>query len=193
MKSLIRIVALTGIPVSVIFTIGASAQTRGSQSAPPAGVKFQPLNIKTGLWEQTLTSKVSGELPVPPEMLNRLTPEQRARMEQRMKANSDAHARTTTHKRCLTEEDLRKNKFLDSGEDQECTSTITTSTSTSAKGRISCQSEGMKMAGALEMLAPDSEHINGSWRATADSGGHTMNVDSTFTSKWLGSSCGNVK
>jgi hypothetical protein len=136
---------------------------------------------------------VSGEAPLPPEALSRLTPEQRARMEERMKANSAAHARTTTEKHCLTEEELRKNEFLGSGEGKECTSTITTSTSTTAKGTISCEAEGMKMTGALEILAPDPEHANGSWHATSNGGGHTMNVDSTFNSKWLGASCGNVK
>ena len=186
-----RIVFRSVLAVSLFFTLNAAAQTRDSQSTEQSKAKIH-LNVKPGLWEQTVNMKVSGEAPVPPGMLNRLTPEQRARMEERMKANSAAHTRTTTDKHCLTEEELRKNEFLGSGEGKECTSTITTSTSTSAKGTISCETEGITMTGALEILAPDPEHANGSWHAKSNGGGHTMNVDSTFSSKWLGSSCGNV-
>lgn len=177
------------ISVSVFFAVNTQAQ----QSATQSRMKIQPLNVKPGLWEQTANTKVSGEAPVSQEMLNRLTPEQRARMEERMKANSAAHTRTTTHQHCLTEEELHKDNLLDFGRDKECTPNITTSTSTSAKGTVTCESEGMKMTGALEILAPDPEHVSGSWHATSNGGGHTMNVDSTFSSKWLGSSCGNVK
>src|SRR5882724_1490051 len=59
-----------------------------SSAAVWAGGKFQPLDVKTGLWETTTTNTHSGEMPLPAELLDRLTPEQRARMEARMKANS---------------------------------------------------------------------------------------------------------
>ncbi|HTE88846.1 MAG TPA: hypothetical protein VK639_07845 [Terriglobales bacterium] len=57
-----------------------------------AADKLQPLNVKTGLWETTTTRITSGEIPIPAEMLARLTPEQRAKMEARMKANSQRKA-----------------------------------------------------------------------------------------------------
>jgi hypothetical protein len=191
-KSVIRKVAFLSMVFFVALSVSSPAQKKNADDSPH-GAALQPLNIKPGLWEQTLNSTVAGEMPIPAEMLNRLTPEQRARMEERMKANSAAHARTTTDKHCISKEDLQKNKFLNLDRSKECTPTITASTSTSAKGKMSCESEGMKMTGALEILAPDSEHVNGSWHATTNGGGHTMNVDSTFTSTWLGSSCGNVK
>ncbi|HJT69802.1 MAG TPA: DUF3617 domain-containing protein [Terriglobales bacterium] len=192
MSPFTRIVFWSVATVSLLLTVNAAAQTRDSESTQQSKAKIQ-LNVKPGLWEQTLNVKVSGEAPLPPEALSRLTPEQRARMEERMKANSAAHTRTTTEKHCLTEEELRKHEFLGSGEGKECTSTITTSTSTTAKGTISCETQGITMTGALEIIAPDPEHANGSWHATSNGGGHTMNVDSTFSSKWLGSSCGDVK
>ena len=191
-----------GTVVAVLTVLVASclvvtAQTQNDKAQEPAKssakMKFQPLNIKPGLWEQNLTIKVSGEAPVSPEMLSHMTPEQRARMEERMKANSAAHTRTTSDRHCLTEEELRKDEFLASGEDKECTPNITTSTSTTAKGTITCESAGMQMTGSLEIIAIDPEDVKGSWHATSNGGGHTMDVDSTFTSKWLGSSCGNVK
>lgn len=182
--------------LSMVFFLALSVSSlaqKKNADDPQHGATLQPLNIKPGLWEQTVNTTIAGEMPIPAEMLNRLTPEQRARMEERMKANSAGHTRTTTEKHCVSKEDLEKNKFLNLDRGKECAPTITSSTSTSAKGRLSCESEGMKMTGALEVLAPDSEHVNGSWHATTNGSGHTMNVDSTFTSKWIGPSCGGVK
>ncbi|HEY4052352.1 MAG TPA: DUF3617 domain-containing protein [Terriglobales bacterium] len=192
LQSVNRKVAFLSMVFFVALSVSSSGQKKNADDSQH-GATLQPLNIKPGLWEQTVNSTVAGEMPIPAEMLNRLTPEQRARMEDRMKANSAAHTHTTTDKHCLSKEDAQKNKFLNLDRNKECTGTITTSTSTSAKGRVSCESEGMKMTGALEILARDSEHVNGSWHATTNGAGHTMNVDSTFTSKWLGPSCGNVK
>lgn len=53
--------------------------------------KFQPLNVKTGLWESTTTSTTSGQMPLPSDMLAKLSPDQRARIEARMNANSAAN------------------------------------------------------------------------------------------------------
>jgi len=34
-----------------------------------------PLNVKTGEWESTSTNETTGQLPVPQEMLDKMTPE----------------------------------------------------------------------------------------------------------------------
>jgi Protein of unknown function (DUF3617) len=68
--------------------------------------------------------------------------QQRARLEERMRANSDASTNTSTDKHCVTKEDVEKADF---GQGKgECTYTIETSTSTHAKGSYSCNVEGMK-------------------------------------------------
>ena len=154
--------------------------------------KLQPLNVKPGLWESKRTIKRSGALPIPAEMLNRLTPEQRARMEERMKANSAAQTHTTTEKHCLTKEDLERDS-LKFAEAKECTTTVLNTTTTTVKAKLVCDQEGMHATGTLELVAVDPERMNGSYRLTANGDGHTMNVDSTWTSKWLGSTCGNVR
>ncbi len=157
-----------------------------------SGGKVQPLNIKPGLWESTRTIKRTGQLPIPAEMLNRLTPEQRARMEERMKANSAAHTNTTTEKHCVTKEDLEKDR-LKVAEAKECTTTVINTTTTTVKAKFVCEQEGMHATGMLELVAADPEHLNGSYHSTADAEGHTMNVEGAWSSKWLGSSCGNVR
>ena len=108
-----------------------------------------------------------------------------------MRANSAGSTSTDTSKHCVTKEDLEKSDF---GQGKgECTYTIQTSTSTEAKGKYSCNMEGMKVNGAVDITAPDSEHIKGSSQGSLSGNGRTMNVETTFTSKFLGASCGNVK
>jgi hypothetical protein len=169
-----------------------SAKERQASTETQSAAKLQPLNVKPGLWESTRTIKREGTLPIPAEMLNRLTPEQRARMEERMKANSAAHTSTTTEKHCLTQEDLERDK-LKLAETRECTTTVIASTSTSAKARLVCDQEGMHATGTLDLEASDPEHVNGSYRSAVNAGGHTMNVEGKWTSKWLGAACGDVR
>lgn len=176
----------------------AGAQARPGESKPArtnaaaASSNLKPLNIKPGLWESTRTIKTAGAMPIPAELLNRLTPEQRARMEERMKARSAGHSNTTTEKHCVTKEDLEKDR-LKLAEAKECTTTVLNSTSTSARAKLVCDTQGMHATGSLELLAADPEHLSGAYRSTVDGNGHTMNVEGTWTSKWVSASCGNTK
>lgn len=193
--SLLRMMILN-VALAAIAVFAAGAQNQGQpkqmRATAQSGVKVEQLNIKPGLWETSISSNTAGEMPIPAEMLNRLTSEQRARMEERMKANSAAHGHSTTHKKCVTKEDLQ-NRKLDFAGDKECTPTVTASTSTMAKGKLSCQTEGMQGTAVFEMEAPDPEHYKGSSHGTLNANGHTMNIDTTFSGKWLGSSCGNER
>lgn len=192
-----NMVAVASMVAVSFLSIPSGAQTKSAKEMRASAdsqstLKVQPLNIKTGLWESTRTIKRAGQLPIPPEMLNRLTPEQRARMEERMNANAASHTNTTTEKHCVTKEDLEKDR-LKFAETKECTTTILNTTSTTVKAKLACDQEGMHATGTLELLAADPEHMNGSYHSTVNAGGHTMNVDGTWTSKWVGSSCGDVR
>jgi hypothetical protein len=177
------------LPLTVIDASAAWAQTQKSEQST---TKLQALNIKLGLWESTRTIKRTGEMPIPAELLNRLTPEQRARMEERMKANSVGHTSTETEKHCVTREDLERDR-LKIAEAKECTTTVVHSTSTNLKGKIVCETAGMHATGMLELVAADPQHVVGSYHSTVDGNDHTMNLEGTWTSKWLGSNCGDVK
>lgn len=183
--------AVCSMPVSWAQNQKSAKETRASAETQSAA-KLQPLNIKPGLWESTRTINRTGQLPIPAEMMNRLTPEQRARMEERMKANSAAHTNTTTEQHCVTKEDLEKDR-LKLAETKECTTTVLNTTTSTVKAKFVCEQEGMHATGTLELIAADPEHLKGSYRSIADANGHTMNVDGTWTSKWLGSSCGSVR
>lgn len=148
--------------------------------------KFTPLNVKPGLWEKTVTYKMSGAPPIPTAMLDKLTPEQRARFEERMKASSAGNSRTQTDKDCITKEQLQDPI---GNNDKRCTWTIQESTPTKAKGKVACEEQGVKMSGNGEFSAPDQEHMNGSMHIASSGGGNSMTVDSTFSFKWLSASC----
>jgi len=179
------------LPISRAQTQKSPKDMRASADSQTA-LKVQPLNVKPGLWESTRTINRAGQMPIPAEMLNRLSPEQRARMEERMNAHSAAHTNTTTEKHCVTKEDMEKDR-LKLAEAKECTTTVINSTSTRVKAKLVCDQDGMHATGTLELVAADPEHVSGSYQSTVDANGHTMNVDGTWTSKWLGSSCGDVK
>jgi len=156
-----------------------------------AADKIQPLNVKTGLWETTRTTTTSGQMPIPPELLARLTPEQRAKMEERMKANSAEKTRASTSKSCMTKEKLEKAPFSD--EQKNCTRTIVRSTSSEAEIKFECDMQGMKANGTLHVEALTPESAKGSAQTTMTGGGRTMNTSGSFTSKWLGPNCGDVQ
>jgi len=152
------------------------------------------LNVKTGLWQSTTTISTGGEMPVPSSLLERLTPDQRARLEERMKASSGDRTNTFTEKHCVTKEDLQ-NGFRLGGtpKEAECTQTILTSTSTKAEVKMVCSIENIKGEGTIEVEASNPENVKGSGHITSSGGGRTMNSSSTFTAKWMGANCGDTK
>ncbi len=155
-----------------------------------AGDKFKPLDVKTGLWESTTTTTSVGQIPLPEDLLSKLSPEQRARYEARVKANSGEKTRTFTNKSCLTKEKLDRGTIFDN---KECTQTVLDSSASKLQLRVACQGEGMKTEGSLIIETLGSESVKGSGTMAMVSGGHTMNSKTSMTAKWLGSSCGDVK
>jgi Protein of unknown function (DUF3617) len=145
-----------------------------------------PLNVKTGEWESTMTNETSGQLPVPQEMIDKMTPEQRARMEAMMKARGMQGPRTTVTKHCVKKEDLDKPFGNDN---KSCKPTIVTSSATKQEIHMECEMGGGKQVGTLKFEAVDSSTVKGSMQMTASNGGRTMNMNSTFSAKWLGPAC----
>jgi hypothetical protein len=112
-----------------------------------------------------MTMETTGLPPIPPEVLDRLPPEQRAKMEERLKANGSKGPRTTSHKSCLKKEDLDK------------------------AIRMECTAGGGKQSGTIRVEAVNSENVKGSTEMTMSGAGRTMNMNSTFSAKWLGPTC----
>ena len=164
-----------------LLVVSATGAVRAADS-------IQPLDVKLGQWETTITSEGSGLPPIPPEVLNRLTPEQRAKMEERMKDYASKGPRTTTHKSCLKKEDL--DKAMSFGTDQKsCTRNIITSNRSRQEVHMDCAIGGGKQTGTIRVEAVSSESVKGTTQMTMTNGERTMNINSSFSSKWLGAAC----
>lgn len=147
-----------------------------------------PLNVKTGEWESTMITETSGQLPIPQAALDKMTPEQRVKMEAAMKSRSGGDARPVVRKQCIKKEDLNK-PFAGRDENKACKQTILTSSATRQEIHMECEMGGGKQVGTLKVDALDSSPVKGSMQMTASNGGRTMNVNSTFSGKWLGPAC----
>src|SRR5947209_5489955 len=148
----------------------------------------QHMNVKTGLWEVTNTISRAGKMPITPEMMARLTPQQRAKLEARMKAQSAKNSTTDVHTSCLTKEQLEQGPAFGK-ETESCTQKVLNSTSTQADVALACEMEGMTANGTLHMEASDPEHVTGTATLTSKGAGQTMDVNSSFTAVWKQASC----
>src|SRR5713101_3789233 len=144
----------------------------------------QPLNIKTGLWQVTMTTTVSGRPPIPPEALARMTPEQRAKFEAAMKARASQGPRTRTYKSCVTKENLTKDPFSEKG--KSCTRTVLASTGSKMDVREVCVDQNGKWDMTIRIEAADSEHVTGSGHGTAAGGNNSTKISMHVTAKWIG-------
>ena len=158
-----------------------------------AADKITPLNVKEGLWEMTVTHSMTGmpAMPaIPPDTLAKMTPEQRARMEAMMKGG----ASTDVRKECITKEKLEKQSAF-SDNRKECTRTVLSSTSSKLEMKIHCEKSGEQgsMDGTLLVEAIGSDNVKGKMQAVTNASGRTMNMNFTFSSRYLGPACGDVK
>ena len=157
-----------------------------------AGGNIQPLKIKPGLWQETITSTTSGQPPIPPGTLEKLTPEQRAKFEAAMKARASKGPQTRTFKHCVTQEDLNKDPFAE--DKKSCTRSVLTSTGSKMDVHEVCTGNGgVKTDLTVHIEALDSENVKAAIHVNAAGGGRTMNGDSNITAKWLGPACPGTK
>jgi hypothetical protein len=130
----------------------------------------------------------SGTPPIPDEVLARLTPEQRAKIEERAKASVQQGPKTTTRKSCIKKEDLDKAMAFGNN-DKNCHRTVLASSSSKLEFRIECGAGTMKSNGTVNIQAISSDHVKGFIQMTVGDGARSMKMNSTFESKWLGPVC----
>ena len=158
-------------------------------SATKASIQFQPLNVRTGLWENTLTTIMGGD-SIPANLLSRMSPERRAKMEAAMRERASANGHTTTYQSCVTADELKKMPFADK---QNCTDTLLSSSSTDAQIKFACTMEDIKANGTLQVHVVSSTSVQGTGSGTATGNGQTMNITSTMSGRWVNSDCGDVQ
>ena len=156
---------------------------------------YQPLNVKTGLWQVTGATTAGGLTAIPPEMqakMARLTPEQRAKTEAMLMSKFGGSTTPTNYKKCVTAKDLNTDPW-GNGPDEHCTWTVLNSTGSDMEVRgSSCSAgrdEGMKTDLNVKLHVVNSENVSASMQGTSTGNGQTVNVSGTFTGKWIGASC----
>jgi len=154
--------------------------------------KITPLDVKMGLWESTHQNNVSG-VTLPADMMARLTPEQRAKMEAMIASRQGEGPKTTVSKSCVTREKLDK-EYTFSEDREECTRTVLNSTPTKLEVKLVCADKDRKMKseGTFHLDVVNSELVKGTIHMTM-SGESSMKMDNSFTARYLGASCGDVK
>ena len=148
-----------------------------------------PLDVKTGLWESTTIMNMGGLPPIPQEVLDRMTPEQKAQIDAAMKAQQ---GKPITTKHCVTKEELTRKDLFDEG-NKNCTRSVSTSTSSKLVMNIECVNQGVTMKGTIRLDVNSSESVTAKTEMVATGNGRTMNMNSVITAKYLGSACGDVK
>ncbi len=148
--------------------------------------KVQLLKVRPGLWQVT-TTVTANQLPIPAGLLEKLTPEQRARVEERINTQTTHETEVTARRYCLTREELRKGPTF--GEERKsCQRTTLTSSASQVDMRLECFDHNIKTDETLHIEALSSESVKGSLRFSV-AGDDGVDSSATFTAKWMGPQC----
>jgi len=149
-----------------------------------------PLNVKTGLWENHTTVATSGMIGLPPEVVEKMTPEQRAQAAAAMGAAGAPHTTETTDKGCLTQQDLTQDpaRLLHPNGNMECQGQVIHSTASDLEMHVTCTGEA-QMDMHFMVHAQNQEHVTGQGEGSVTMGGHTMQSTYKIDNHWLGATC----
>lgn len=153
--------------------------------------KSQPLNVKIGLWQMTYTTERNGVAvvqPIAPELLAKMTPEQRSRTEARLKARAARGLHIETKQFCLTEERL-KDAVFDAQTNQTCERTAVTSTAKVQQFHEECNERGTKRTAEGRFEAVDSDTLKGMLKVKAE-GNAAFTLSMEIAGRWIGTDCG---
>jgi hypothetical protein len=148
----------------------------------PTAFAAEPLGIKPGAWEMSYTSQISGET-MPQSMLDKLTPEQRAKHEERMKKRAADGPRKRTDRTCVKKEDLARDAFGKEGQ-KDCQYKISSQTKSLYAATYECTGAGARK-GEIRYEVLGSEKIKGSMKMTTARGAMDMQLEG----RWLGAVC----
>jgi Protein of unknown function (DUF3617) len=156
-----------------------------------AETKMQPLNLKLGLWRMTYTYKSASATTVPPNLLAKMTPAQRARMEAKRKARALQGPRIETEQFCLTQDKLNNDAF-ERENGKSCQRTVLTSTGKVQEFRDECGGGRIESTIESRIEALDATDLKGSFQFKAG-GSYAPNSTIEISGKWVAAECGKKK
>jgi hypothetical protein len=174
--SVVMNLRLNSVLVAALFT----ALPVGSHAA-------EKLNVKLGLWEITSQTETRGMPPLPKELLDKLTPEQRRKMEADIKAEQAKGPEKATDRECITQKDLEQP--FESANTKECKQTIVTTTRTSQEVRIVCTG-GVPGSGLLKVSTTSPEKMTGLLDLKLGACAEAMTIKAQLQGRWLSADCG---
>lgn len=167
------------LPILLVAISAALAAVAQSTTPPP---------VKMGLWETTVTSKMSG-FQLPPDVAAKL---------KAMGRSVPGSPHTTVSQGCLTPDEWQKSmENMSKPSSSDCTITHRQLEARKFSVDVSCKSQnGGTTTGHWEMQATDDEHSHGSGHMTSDAAGPNgqhFSMDMTIDSHFLSANCGDVK
>ncbi len=156
--------------------------------ATPLCAFADSLNVKVGAWEMTTTTLMTGMM-VPVEEQAKMSPEQRATIEEAMKAYAGKPT-TDVSKACVTKEDLDQDRLLMSEEEDQCKRKIISKSATKIAFELTCE-EPDPYKSTVVVEARTSESFVGSMNMVQGDGGGKVHVD--IKGRWLGASCDSIE
>jgi hypothetical protein len=101
----------------MIIIVGTIVTFSHLPLTPTPSAHAESFNIKPGAWEMTVTTMASG-MKLSSELSAKMTPAQRAQMEQMIKAR-EGKPHTMTAQSCITKEDLSQDRIIKEMEDED--------------------------------------------------------------------------
>ena len=155
--------------------------------SPVVSLAAERLNVKLGLWEITSVTQFSGVVPLPKELTDKMTPEQRSKMAADMKAEAAKGPTRETSRDCITEKDLQQP--FSSTNAKDCKQTLVNTTRTSQEARFVCEGE-TKGSGVLKVSTPTPDTMYGVIDLRMGQGADPFVIKGTLSGRWLSEDCG---
>ena len=171
-------IARTLIATAVALAAGSPLQTFADS-----------FDVKPGAWQMSLNTQIVGN-PLPPETLESMPPEKRAKVEKAMKERA-ARAVTISHKACVTKEDLDKDRIIPSDKDDgRCARKVVSRSTTRIVMEQVCQEPNASTSQmTIEATTPENLSAN-IVRVRGDGKGKVLIDVKGF---WLGPDCAGIK
>jgi hypothetical protein len=144
------------------------------------------LNVKTGAWEMTTTTLITG-MPMPAEALAKMTPEQRTRMEAMIATRAGKPSKHVS-KSCVTKEDLDQDSMIKS-DNVDCKKEVISRSTTKIVVTETCEAPNASTSNVIiEAKTPENVVANMDMTQPGASGKIQVNIDG----RWLDASCAGI-
>jgi hypothetical protein len=151
------------------------------------------MDVALGLWEVTAKGDISGAPPIPDSVLARLTPEQQAKMREMLGKASQPRK----YKSCMTPDKLGQGFEKDAGAEaaKQCTTSVTTNTSTEYQAEKQCQTDsGMSYDAKIHFNLAGRHEARGTVDVLiTQATGKATTMNHTIDAQWLAADCGTIK